>query len=129
MKIRAGAGGNAEPRSNVDIVLHEHARDDIGIGETWNVVRAIGIALGRCARYPGVPSDAAFDSNFSEQEFVPVIFDHLSELVPVLLFRRREAGRYDIAVLDQPLHIAADIIAARVQCLLIRLAGGRKRGA
>ena len=128
VKIRAGARRNAKPGSNVEIVLHEHAWDDIGVRETWNVLRTIGIALRRGACYPCVPADTASDGNLAEEKFVPVIFDHLPELMPVLLFRCREAGRHDITVFNQPLHIAAEIIAARVQGLRVRLARGRERG-
>src|SRR5436305_1631598 len=45
----------------------------------------------------------------------------------VLLFGRRETRRHDIAVFNQPLHVAAEVIAPRVQGFRVRLACGRKR--
>src|SRR4051794_23251289 len=98
VKIGAGAGRNAEPVSNVDIVLREHARYDIGVGEPGNIPRAIGIALRGGARYPCIPADAASDGNLAEQKFVPVMLDHFAELMAMPLFSCREAGCYDITV-------------------------------
>jgi hypothetical protein len=59
----------------------------------------------------------------TEQEFVVITFPDLTEAVIMVLPRSGESGGDDIALFNDVLEIAADIIAAGVQGLCVGRAG------
>ena len=125
LEVGASARRNGKPTGDLDIVLHEHARRRVPVRELRYVARKIDVPLSGNADHPGVAMKRAARGEFAEQQFVAIAFADVTEAVIMILQGRGESGGDDVALLDDLLKIAADVIAAGVQSLGVGRAGRR----
>ena len=127
--IQATAGRYRQPVGDVEVVLHEDARNRERVGELRQVTRRIPVALHGRAEHPCVPSSRAAHRNLAKIRLVPIAFEHLAKLMMVSLAIDGDASREDVAVTKQRLAHRACVYTHGFKRLAILVADDRRHRA